>query len=166
MRHPAALWLIMPVLGISASLAAKTDGTHAPIALWGQFTTESTSADVKAFKASLEKKRVEVLPGCDAPIGYRTEKKALVTIIFAAQDGDADCHARLLRQLREDKGEPEIGQTTFGSVIGYGNGGVLDTTSSGVVLIWRDGEKKTKLIKTPGNGYNLIFTVREDKYIY
>ena len=36
----------------------------------------------------------------------------------------------------------------------------------GNAVIWREGEKKTKLIKTPGGGYNLIFTVREDKYLY
>lgn len=63
-------------------------------------------------------------------------------------------------------GEPEIGRTTFGSVIGCAGGGVLNTTSEGVMLIWREGEKKTKLIKTPGGGNNLIFTVREDKYLH
>ena len=159
----------LPVLSLFAVIATAPSALAAqaqPIVLWGEFTTASTATDVKAFKAGLTKKRVEVLPGCEAPLGYRTQKKVLVTIIFAAQDGDADCHARLLGQLRAEKGEPELGETTFGSVIGYGNGGVLDTTSPGVVLIWREGEKKTKLIKTPGNGYNLIYTVREDKYLY
>jgi len=35
-----------------------------------------------------------------------------------------------------------------------------------LMLVWREGEKKTKLIKAPGSGFNLIFTVREDKYLY
>jgi hypothetical protein len=121
---------------------------------------------VKQFRASLPKARIEVIPGCLAPFGYRTVKDRLVTITFMAQDGDADCHARLLRQFRAELGEPEADSVTFGSVIGYGGGASLDTTSEGTMLIWREGEKKTKLIKTPGNGYNLIFTVREDKYLY
>lgn len=156
-------WLIAAGLLAAMPLAAQE---QAPVVLWGQFTTATTKAEAKQFRAGLPKARIEVIPGCPAPFGYRTIKDRLVTITFMAQDGDADCHARLLRQFRAELGEPEADQVTFGSVIGYGGGAVLDTTSPGVTLIWREGEKKTKLIKTPGNGYNLIFTVREDKYLY
>lgn len=163
MGHVAKRLLAVPALLAALPLAAQEE---APVVLWGQFTVNATKAEVKQFRASLPKARLEVIPGCPAPFGYRTVKDRLVTITFMAQDGDADCHARLLRQFRAELGEPELGQTTFGSVIGYAGGGVLDTTSPGVVMIWRQGEKKTKLIKTPGGGYNLIFTVREDKYLY
>ena len=156
-------WLI--VAGLLAAMPLAAQG-EAPVVLWGQFTTATTKAEAKQFRAGLPKARIELIPGCPAPFGYRTIKDRLVTITFMAQDGDADCHARLLRQFRADLGEPEADQVTFGSVIGYGGGAVLDTTSPSVALIWREGEKKTKLIKTPGNGYNLIFTVREDKYLY
>jgi hypothetical protein len=80
-----------------------------------------------------------------------------------APDG---CFEKLRAKFEAELGEPELGTAPFGSVIGYGGGGVIDTTSTGLMLIWREGEKKTKLIKTPYGGYNLIFTVREDKYLY
>lgn len=156
-------WLVVLALLATTPLAA---GEAGPPVLWGRFTANTTKAEVKQFRASLPNARIEVIPGCLAPFGYRTVKDRLVTITFTAQDSDADCHARLLRQFRAELGEPETGETTFGSVIGYAGGGVLDTTSPGVVLIWREGEKKTKLIKTPGGGYNLIYTLREEKYLY
>jgi hypothetical protein len=156
-------WLIVAGMLAAMPLAAQE---AAPVVLWGQFTTATPKAEVKQFRASLPKARIEVIPGCLAPFGYRTVKDRLVTITFMAQDDDADCHARLLREFRAGLGEPEVDSVTFGSVIGYGGGATLDTTSAGTMLIWREGEKKTKLIKTPGNGYNLIFTVREDKYLY
>ena len=137
-----------------------------PTELWGGFTTESTKADIKAFKAKQPKKKVEIIPGCIAEMGYRSKKKRLVTIIFLGLDRDADCHRRLLEPLLARPDEPEIKGTTFGSVIGNGMGGSMGTITEGSVLIWRDGEKKTKLVKTPGRGYNLIFTVRDDKYLY
>jgi hypothetical protein len=153
-------------LGLLAAVPSTLAAQVQPLVLWGQFTTATPKAEVKQFRASLPNARIEVIPGCPAPFGYRTVKDRLVTITFMAQDGDADCHARLLRQFRAELGEPEVDSVTFGSVIGYGGGATLDTTSVGTMLIWRQGEKKTKLIKTPGNGYNLIFTVREDKYLY
>ena len=138
----------------------------APIELWGGFTTANTKADIKAFKAKHPKKKIEILPGCIAEMGYRQKKKRLVTIIFAGLDREADCHRRLLAQLMERPDKPEVQSTTFGSVIGNGMGGSIDTVSEGAMLVWRDGEKKTKLVKTPGRGYNLIYTVRGDKYLY
>lgn len=137
-----------------------------PIELWGGFTTASTKADIKAFKATQPKKKVEILPGCIAEMGHRHKKKRLVTIIFLGQDREADCYRRLLAPLMERPDEPEVRSTTFGSVIGNGMGGSIDTISEGSVLVWRDGIKQTKIVKTPGRGYNLIFTVREDKYLY
>lgn len=137
-----------------------------PIELWGGFTTDDTKADIKAFKAKHPKKKIEIIPGCIAEMGWRQKKKRLVTIIFLGLDRDANCHARLLAHLSERPDEPEVKGTTFGSVIGNRMGGSIDRSSEGAMLIWRDGVKKTKLVKTPGRGYNLIFTVRDDKYIY
>jgi hypothetical protein len=159
------------ILGTAALLgfgSTSPVGAEEPeaIELWGDFTTHSTKDDVKAFKATQPKKKVEIIPGCIAEMGYRSKKKRLVTIIFAGLDREADCHRRLLAQLRERPDEPEVGSTTFGSVIGNGMGGSFGTITEGTVLIWRDGEKKIKLVKTPSSGYNLIFTVRPDKYIY
>ena len=151
------------VASLAFPAAASADGD--PIELWGGFTTATTKAEVK-FREGLPKKRLEVIPGCVAPFGYRTRKGTLVSVTFMAQDRDNDCHRRLLKIYRQELGEPEIKGVTFGSVIGYGGGAALDTTSEGAMLIWREGEKKTKLVKTPGNGFNLIFTVREDKYLH
>jgi len=153
------------VTALGSGMAASADDT-AVIELWDGLTTATTKSQVKEYKAALPNKRVEVIPGCLAPLGYRSKKGTLVTVIFAAQDRDADCHSRLLKKYLAALGEPEVQGTTFGSVLGFGGGGVLDTTSEGTMLVWRQGEKKTKLVKTPGNGYNLIFTVRPDKYIY
>lgn len=150
-------------LGGAPSAAAEEP---APVELWDSLTTATTKKEVKQYKSDLPNKRVEVIPGCLAPLGYRSKKGTLVTVIFAAQDKEADCHRRLLTKYLEALGEPEIQGTTFGGVIGYGVGGMLDTSAEGTMFVWRDGDKKTKLVKTPGNGYNLIFTVRPDKYIY
>jgi hypothetical protein len=132
-----------------------------PIVLWGEFTTASTADEVKAFKAKWPKKRPEVIPGCPSEMGYRTAKGRMVSITLIGQDRDADCFNRMFADYRERFGTPETDTTTFGTVIGS-----LDTTSTGIVNIWREGEKKIKLVRTPGGGYNLFFTVREDRYLY
>jgi hypothetical protein len=132
-----------------------------PVVLWGEFTTASTAAEIKAFKAKWPKKRPEVIPGCPSEMGYRTIKGRMVTISLIGQDRDADCFNRMVADYRARFGTPETDTTTFGSVIG-----TLDTTSTGIVKIWREGEMKIKLVRTPGGGYNLFFTVREDKYLY
>lgn len=150
--------LTLATLLAAAPLAAQQ---VEPIALWGEFTTASTAAEIKAFKAKWPKKRPEVISGCPSEMGYRTVKGRMVSITLVGQDRNADCFNRLFRQYRDRFGAPETDTTTFGTVIGS-----LDTTSTGTVNIWREGEKKTKLIRTPGGGYNLIFTVREDKYLY
>jgi hypothetical protein len=138
----------------------------APTVLWGQFTTATPKAEAKAFMNSLPKRHLDVIPGCPAPFGYRSGKSGLVTITFMASQAPAGCFEKLRAKFEAELGEPELGTAPFGSVIGYGGGGVIDTTSTGLMLIWRDGEKKTKLIRTPYGGYNLIFTVREDKCLY
>lgn len=160
--------IVISALVVIAAGEGSSAVAEAPdeIVLWGDITTATTKAEAKAFRAALPGKRVEVIPGCPAPFGYRTQNGTLVTVTFMAQDRDANCHRRLLEIFLTELGEPEVGSVTFGSVIGNGSGGSLDMTSEGVKLVWREGEKKTKLIKTPGNGYNLIFTVRDDKYLY
>jgi hypothetical protein len=149
------------LLALAVSPAAHAQSAD-PIELWGGFSTADSKADIKAFKAKQPKRKVELIPGCIAEMGWREKKKRLVTIIFLGLDRDADCHRRLLADLMKRPDKPEIKGITFGSVIGDGMGGSIDTISEGAVLIWRDGDKKTKLIKTPSSGYNLIFTVRED----
>lgn len=159
-------WSIVPALLLTPSLAAQDAGSGDPIMLWGDFSTASTKANITAFKAKWPKKRPEVIPGCAAEMGYRTVDGRMVTITFIGQDRGADCFNRLYAQYLQRFGTPDTDTTTFGSVIGYGAGGVLDTTSPGIVNIWREGEKKIKLVRSPGGGYNLFFTVREDKYLY
>lgn len=163
MPGPATLF----VLGAAA--AAAPPPAVGPVELWNGFTTASTAAEIKAFKASKPKRRVEVFPGCTAEMIYRFKDRRLVSIIFLGQDRDADCFARMFADFRGRLGQPELDTTTFGGMIGYGTGsavGTIDTTSTGVVYIWREGEKKTKIVKSPGDGYNLIFTVRPDRYIH
>lgn len=134
--------------------------------LWGHFTTATPRAEAKAFMDSLPKRRMEMIPGCPAPFGYRTGEGGLVTISFMGSQAPGDCFDRLRAPFEAELGEPERDTAPSGSVIGTGTGRVIDTTSQGLMLVWREGEKKTKLIRTPGGGYNLIFTVREDKYLY
>ncbi len=160
-------WMGLPLALVIASSLYAQSAQVAPIELWNGFTTASTKAEIKAFKATKLKRKVEVYSGCMAEMGYRHTNGRLVTIIFLGQDRDANCFARMYADLLRDHGKPETEGTTFGSVIGYGsNGSSIDTTSAGTLLIWRQGEKKTKLVRSPGLGYNLIFTVRPDKYIY
>ena len=159
--------------GILSLLLAATAPTQvaepAPIELWNGFTTASTKAELEAFKAEKPKRRVEVFPGCVAGMTYRHNGGRLVTILFAGQDNGANCFARMYADLQRDHGQPETQGTTFGGGIGFATRSavvLVNTSSSGTLFIWRNGEKKTKLVKTPGNGYNLIFTVRPDKFIY
>jgi hypothetical protein len=148
-------------------VSAEDYSLNEPINLWGVFTTDTAKAEIKAFKATKPKKRVEIYADCWASMLHRHNKGKLVSIIFLGQDNNANCFQRMYDDLSGRYGEPELANTTFGGVIAYGsNGASIDTTSSGVVNIWREADKKTKLVKTPGNGYNLIFTIRPDKYIH
>jgi hypothetical protein len=155
--------LILATVLAAAPLAAQQT---APIVLWGEFTTASTAAEIKAFKAKWPKKHPEVIPDCPSEMGYRQSKGRMVTITLIGLDRDADCFNRMYAHYLERFGTPETDTTTFGTVIGYGGGASIDTTSVGIVNIWREGEKKIKLVRSPGSGYNLFFTVREDKYLY
>ena len=159
----------MSALALMWLATAPVSAPAAPIELWNGFTTASTVAQIKAFKADKPKKRIEIVPGCFAYMGYRVDQKQIVTITFMGQDKEADCFARMFADLRSKLGKPETDTTTFGGGFAYGTAAgvtMVDTSSVGIVYIWRDGEKKTKIVKSPGDGYNLIFTVRPDKYIY
>lgn len=154
------------LLGAMAAGPSALAAQAAPVELWAHFTTATPRAEAKAFMDSLPKRRMEVIPGCPAPFGYRAGKGGLVTISFMGLQAPTDCFDRRRAQFEAELGEPERDTAPSGSVIGTGTGGVIDTTSQGLMLVWREGEKKTKLIRTPGGGYNLIFAVREDKYLY
>ena len=100
---------------------------------------------------------------------YRQIDGHLVSIIFLGQDRDADFFARLYADYLRQYGEPERQSTTFGGTITYGTGSGITSvtsTSTGVLNVWRQGGTKIKLVKSPGNGYNLIFTVRPEKFIH
>ena len=149
--------------------AAEENASSPNIELWNGFTTASTKDEIKAFKATKPNKRVEVYPGCLAEMVYRHIEGRLVSIVFVGQDKEVNCFKRMFTDLLRDHGQPETKGTTFGGGFAFGTGTsvtMVDTTSAGTLFIWRDGEKKTKIVKSPGNGYNLIFTVRPDKYIY
>jgi hypothetical protein len=146
--------------------AAQAIGQGAPITLWGAFTTATSKAEAKVLRATFPKGRAEVIGGCEAPLMYRISEGRVVSVLFAASDPELACHSRLLAKYRAELGEPAIGNATFGSALAFGDGDILDTRSEGRMLVWREGEKKTKLIQSPGGGYNLIITVREDKHLY
>lgn len=158
-------WLALALV-VSAPLAAQQSGQGAPIVLWGDFTTTTSKAEAKAMRAALPKGRVEIIPGCSVTLTYRPIKATIATVLMLGRDGDSDCYGRLLAKYRAELGEPEVGSATFGTELAFGDGAILDTRSEGRMLVWREGEKKTKLVKAPGDGYNLIFTVRDDKYIH
>jgi hypothetical protein len=166
MRSATGLrWVALAVLA-SAPLAAQQNGQGAPIVLWGDFTTTTSKAEAKALRAGFPKGRAEVIAGCEAPLMYQVKKGRVVSVLFAAKDPGLDCHSRLLAKYRAELGEPQLASATFGSALAFGDGDILDTRSEGTMLVWREGDKKTKLIKSPGEGYNLIITVREDKHLY
>ncbi len=159
----------MSALALLLLATAPAIAPAAPIELWNGFTTASTAAQIKAFKADKPKKRVEIVSGCFAEMGYRIKEKQLVSIIFLGQDKEANCFARMFADLNDRLGKPETDTTIFGGGFAYGTGSgvtMVNGGSVGIVYIWRDGEKKTKIVKSPGNGYNLIFTIRPDKYIH
>ncbi len=146
--------------------AAQASEQIGSITLWGAFATTTTKVEAKALRAALPKGRAEVIAGCEAPLMYRISKGRVVSVLFAASDPELECHNRLLAKYRAELGEPAIANATFGSALAFGDGDILDTRSEGRMLVWREGEKKTKLIQSPGGGYNLIITVREDKHLY
>lgn len=158
-------WFALALL-VSTPLAAQQSGQGAPIVLWGDFTTTTSKAEAKALRAQFTKGRAEVIARCEAPLMYQVKKGRVVSVLFAAKDPGLDCHSRLLAKYRTELGEPQLASATFGSALAFGDGDILDTRSAGAMLIWREGDKKTKLIKSPGEGYNLIITVREDKHLY
>jgi hypothetical protein len=147
-------------------LAVQAEGQGGSTTLWRAFTTTTSKAEAKALRAGLPKGRAEVIDGCTAPLMYRIKEGRVVSVLFAASDPALDCHSRLLAKYRAELGEPAIGNATYGSALAFGDGDILDTRSEGLMLVWREGEKKTKLIQSPGGGYNLIITVREDKHLY
>jgi hypothetical protein len=155
----SAMMMAVPLFGQNAAPAE-------PIVLWGEFTTATPKAQAKVFMKSLPERRMELIPGCPAPFGYRSGKGGLVTITFMGSQAPAGCFDRLRTQFAAQLGEPDLSAVPFGSEFGYGGGGVIDAASEGLMLTWREGEKKTKLIRTPYGGFNLIITVREDKYLY
>jgi hypothetical protein len=157
---------ILAVSRAAMPLAAQQAAPTAPTVLWDRFTTATPNAEAKAFMNSLPKRRMELISGCPAPFGYRSGKGGLVTITFMGSQAPADCFHRLRTQYEAQLGAPEAGTVPFGSEFGYGGGGAIDAASEGLMLIWREGEKKTKLIRTPYGGFNLIITVRADKYLY
>ena len=166
-KYLASLVIAATAILIASSAVAESE--QASIPLWRDFTTTSTKAEIKTFKATWPKKKVEVIVGCSAEMVYRYVDGKLVTIMFLGQDREADCFNRMYGDFEARFGKPELRSTTFGSVIGVGTGqgvGTISTISEGVINIWREGSKKTKLVRAPSRGYNLIFTVREDKYIY
>ena len=158
--------LIALVLMGALPLAANAEGQGAPITLWGDFSTTTTKVEAKALRAALPKGRVEIIPGCSVTLTYRPIKATIATVLMLGRDGESNCYGRLLAKYRAELGEPEVGSATFGTELAFGDGAILDTRSEGRMLIWREGEKKTKLVKAPGDGYNLIFTVRDDKYLH
>ncbi len=161
--------LAAAIVMTTALPSSAEEPPHAPVELWGGFTTSSTSGQIKAFKATQPRQRVEVFPGCFAEMTYRFKSGQLVSIIFLGQDRDADCFMRMLADLKGRFGQPEIDTTTFGGSFAYGTASgvsMVTHSSPGIVYIWRESEKKTKIIKSPGNGYNLIFTIRPDKFIH
>ena len=166
MRSATGLrWVALAVL-LSAPLAAQQNGQGAPIVLWGDFTTTTSKAEAKAMRAGFPKGQAEVIEGCKAPLMYRISEERVVSVLFAASDPALDCHSRLLAKYRAERGEPSMDSATYGSALAFGDGDILDTRSEGRMLVWRQGDKKTKLIQSPGGGYNLIITVREDKHLY
>ena len=157
-------------LGMLTLVASATGGLAQapaqPVELWNGFTTASTKAEIKAFKATKPKKKIEIIPGCIAEMGHVHKDGQTVTIIFLGQDREANCFARMFEDHLDRLGTPETRATHFGGGIGDGQGGGVVHVSYGTVYVWRDGIKRTQLVKTPGNGYNLIFTVRPEKYLY
>lgn len=166
MRSLLRFCVLVATMLAAMPIGARQGPHDDAVALWGGLTSATNKAEARQFMNALPKRRVELLPGCSATFMYRVVKGSLASVIFVVRDNAPDCRAQVLGNYRSELGEPEVGSAVSGSVLAFGDGDVLDTTSVGTKLTWREGEKKIKLIDTTKTSFNLIITMREDKYLY
>jgi hypothetical protein len=149
---------------------AKEPGTAAEpqIMLWNGLHTATTKAQLKAYIATLPGKRVELAPGCRAQLVYRFIKDRLVTINLMGINKEAACSDILLTDLTREYGEAK-------SATGIQATGPFSTGSSVAVgtisrqdHVWQADGRRILLSVIPGkpSSYNLIFTVRPEKYLW
>lgn len=159
---------LMAMLALCGTAFARepAPAEQAPVILWHDLTTATTQAEMRAFKAQLPGDRAEVFPGCDAQVLYRLANGKLISLIFIGFDKDAACSDRILADLTARYGPPETQAVVSGSAIGVA-GGSVNFTHSDDSFRWRAEGRRIVLVKQPGRkpGYNLIFTVRADKYL-
>lgn len=139
-----------------------------PVTLWRGLTTATTKAEMQAFKAALPGKRAELYPGCRAELGYRFIDKRLASIILLGSNKEASCANMLLRDLTGQYGEPRSSTETQATGPFVGGGMAFTGTISRRDHVWHANGRRVVLAMMPGDpgGYNLIFTVRPDKYLY
>ncbi len=136
--------------------------------LWDGLHTATTKAELKAYIARLPGKRVELSPGCQAQLVYRFIKDRLVSINLMGINKEADCSGVLLRELTSRYGEAKLsngaqatGPFSTGSAVAVG-------TISRQDHMWNADGRRVLLAVMPGkpSSYNLIFTVRPEKYLW
>ena len=136
--------------------------------LWNGLHTATTKAELKAYIARLPEKRVELSPGCHAQLVYRFIKDRLVSINLMGLNKEADCSDLLLKDLTNQYGEAKLstgaqatGPFSTGSAVAVG-------TISRQDHMWNADGRRILLAVMPGkpSSYNLIFTVRPEKYLW
>jgi hypothetical protein len=159
------------VLGLAVpSWAAQSEAGHGngPVTLWRGLTTATSRAEMQAFKAALPGKRAELYPGCRAELMYRFVDKRLASIVLLGSNKEAPCAEMLLRDLSVQYGDPRSSTETQATGPFVGGGVAFTGTISRRDHVWHADGRRVVLAMMPGNpsGYNLIFTVRPDKYLY
>lgn len=152
------------LVAASPAISSEMSVAEPPVPLWSGLTTATSRAEMRAFRAQLPGKRADLLPGCRAEFGYRFVKDRLASIILLGTDKEAPCGDLLLRDLTRQHGQPEPMGVTFGSSIGTATSITVRSTSE-PGYVWRTGGRRILLIRAPGGGYNLIFTVRPEKFL-
>ena len=167
MKHYAkAVATLLAAISAAPEVCASEPilAVEAPVVLWSDLTTATTQAEMRAFRAHLPNGRAALLVGCDAKVLDRASNGHLVSLVFVGLDKNAVCTDQILKDFTKKYGPPEAQTVVSGSLLGAA-GVILDYTHSDASFRWRAEGRRIVLVKQHG-GYNLIFTVRADKYLY
>ena len=149
------------------ALALMGTAPPAPVILWRGLGEATTKAEMRAFKASLPGRRAEVLPGCKAEVMYRFVQGRLASIVLLGNSKAAPCAQLLLADLTKLYGLPRASDQSQSSMPIAAGGMVFSHAFTRRDHVWiAEGRRVVLALMPDGSGYNLIFTVRPEKYLY
>lgn len=159
----AAVLIALALLGAEPATTAP-----APVILWRGLGEATTKAEMRAFKAALPGRRAELLPGCKVEVMYRFVKGTLASIVLLGNSKDAPCAETLLSNLTAQYGPSRASDQSQASMPIAAGGMVFSHSFTRRDHVWfAEGRRVVLALMPPnGTGYNLIFTVRPEKYLY